>query len=228
VKNVFQFSSSASLERLTGRKASNLESLLDLIKTCSDSSIFYHTFSAFLKLREAQVPYNSDFAIWVARMLNERALAEKLMAIDLSEHNALDSLRNRLVQLIGLHIKEKPLCRKKIADEPFYLHDVTRVVYLTDHFAYDLTSFREVLTKISMYSIYFHYIESRLHSQLMTDDFSAWIEESLEIPPLAEKIRQIDIGAYTLEGLRSRIIQLIDEQLGKGKAKGKSKRKGKR
>ena len=225
MKKVFQFSSSASLERLTGRKASNLKDLLDLIKTCSASSIFYHTFSAFLKLREAQVPYNSDFAIWVARMLNERSLAEKLTAIDLSEHNTLESLRKRLIQLIDHHIKENPLSRKKIADEPFYLHDVTRVVYLTDHFAYDLTSFREVLTKVSMYSVYFHYIESRLHSQLMTDDFSAWIEESLEMPSLAEKIMQIDISVYTLEGLRSRILQLIDGYLEKGKRKGKSKGK---
>ena len=211
MKKVFQFSSSASLERLTGRRASNLKDLLDLIKTCSTSSIFYHTFSAFLKLREAQVPYNSDFAIWVARMLNEQSLAEKLMAVDLSEHNTLESLRKRLIQLIGHHIKENPLCRRKIADEPFYLHDVTRFVYLTDHFAYDLTSFREVLTKVSVYSIYFHFIESRLHSQLMTDDFSAWIEESLEMPLLAQRIQQIDISVYTLEGLRSRIIQLIDE-----------------
>jgi len=64
-----------------------------------------------------------------------------------------------------------------------------------------------------------------LHSQLMTDDFSAWIEESLEMPTLAQKIRQIDISSYTLEGLRSRIIQLIDEFLGRGKRKGKGKRK---
>lgn len=207
---VFQFSSSASLERLTGRRASNLEELLDLIENCSDSAIFYHTFSAFLKLREVQTPFNSDFAIWVARMLNERALAEKLTAIDLSEYNTLESLRNRLIQLVGRHIQENPLCCKKIANEPFYLHDVTRIVYLTDHFAYDLASFRELLTKISIYSIYFHFIESRMQSQLKTDDFSAWIEDNLKMPSLAQKIRQIDISIYTLEGLRSRIVQLID------------------
>jgi hypothetical protein len=211
--NIFQFSSSSSLERLTGRKAYNLEDLLDLIKTCSESSIFYHTFSAFLKLREAQAPFNSDFAIWVDRMLNERALAEKLMAIDLSEYNAIESLRNRLVDIIESHIRENPLCCKRIANEPFYLYDVTRVVYLTDKFAYDLISFRDLLPKISIYSVYFHFIESRLHSRHKTDDFSVWIEESLNMPSLARKIKQIDVSVYTLEGLRSRMIQLIDEYL---------------
>ena len=59
--------------------------------------------------------------------------------------------------------------------------------------------------------MYYHYIESRLHTQLQSDDFSTWIEESLNIPDLAKRIRKIDINVYTLKGLRSRIIQLIDE-----------------
>ncbi len=208
---VFQFSSSASLERLTGRKASNLEELLNMVETCSNSSIFYHTFSALLKLREARVPFNNDFAIWVADMLNEKALAEKLTAVDLSEYNTLESLRNRLVYLIGHHARENPHDCEKKADEPFYLYDVTRVIYLTDNFAYDLASFREMLKKISIYSVYFHFIESRLQSRLKTDDFSAWMEDELRMPSLAKSIRRIDTSVYTLEGLRSRIIQLIDE-----------------
>jgi len=215
VNKVFQFSSSASLEKLTGRKAHNLEGLVDLIRTCSDSSVFYHTFSAFLKLREAQVPYNSDFAIWVARSMNEKGLAEKLMAIDLSEYRTLESLRNRLMDIIENHIQENPSCCKKIADEPFYLYDVMRVVYLTDKFAYDLRSFRDSLASISIYSMYYHFFESRLHTQLESNDFSSWIGESLEMSELADEIRKIDINVFTLEGLRSRIIELIDRHLKK-------------
>jgi hypothetical protein len=209
MSKVFQFSSSASLERLTGRKSHNLEGLMNLIRTCSDSSIFYHTFSAFLKLREAQVPYNSDFAIWVARSMNEMALAEKLMAVDFSEYKTVGSLRSRLVDIIENHIREYPLCCKKVANEPFYLHDVMRVVYLTDKFAYDLRSFRDCLASISIYSVYYHFFESRLDTQLESNDFSTWIGESLGMAELAEKIRRLDISAFTLEGLRSRIIGLI-------------------
>jgi len=213
MSKVFQFSTSASLERLTGRKAHDLEGLMDLIKTCSDSSVFYHTFSAFLKLREAQVPYNSDFAIWVARSMNEMALAEKLMAVDFSEYKTVGSLRARLVDIIENHIRENPLCCKKIANEPFYLHDVMRVVYLTDKFAYDLRSFRDNLASVSIYCVYYHFFESRLDTQLESNDFSTWIGESLGMDALAEKIRRLDISAFTLEGLRSRIIRLIDGYL---------------
>jgi len=213
VGDIFQFRSSASLEKLTGQKAYNLEELLDLIKSCPESSIFYHTFSAFLKMREAHVPYNTDFAIWVARMLNEEALAEKLMAVDLSEYKTLESLRVGLIGIIESYREQKPDAFQKTADEPFYLYDIIRIVYLTDKFAYDLKSFRQLLATVSIHSIYFHFVESRLRTQFQTDDFSTWIEESLSIPPLARRIRKIDVNVYTLEGLRTRILQLIDEHL---------------
>jgi hypothetical protein len=211
--NIFQFSSSASLEKLTGLQAFTLEELLELIRTCPDSAIFYHTFSALLKMREAQTPYNSDFAAWVAQSLNEKALAEKLMAVDLPEHNTIGSLRHRLVQIIEEYREEIPQAFQKRADEPFYLHDILRVVYLTDKFAYDLASFRDQLETISIYSLYFHFIESRLSSGLQTNDFSIWLEESLNLSELARRVTEIDIHAYNLEELRRRIIQRIEEQM---------------
>jgi len=211
---VFQFKSSASLEMLTGRKADTLLELLHLIKTCSASSIFYHTFSAFLKMREARVPYNSDFAIWVSRDLNEIGLAERIMAVDYSEYSTVESLRERLVRILEDYERMKPAAFQKGADEPFYLHDVQRFVYLTDKFAYDLDSFSEVLQGISVYSLYYHFIESRLETKLQSDDFSSWIAESLGLPALARRIRGIDINVHTLEGLRSRILELVHESAG--------------
>jgi hypothetical protein len=209
--DVFQFLSSASLERLTGRKAESLDGLLALIKTCPDTSIFYHTFSAYMKMREIRLPYNNDFTYWISSSLNEKALAEKIMSIDLSEYRTLRSLRMRLIEVIEEYRGRESKAFRKRADDPFYLYDIIRIVYLTDKFAYDLRSFREVLATISIYSIYFHFIECRLEKDLHADDFSTWIESSLNLPDLAQKIKRIDLDAYTMEGLRTRIIQLIDE-----------------
>jgi hypothetical protein len=211
---VFQFLSSASLEKLTGRKAESLDGLLGLIKTCPDTSIFYHTFSAYMKMREIRLPYNNDFTYWISSSLNEKVLAEKIMAIDVSEYNTVGSLRMRLVEIIEEYRRRNSKAFRKRADEPFYLYDIIRVIYLTDKFAYDLRSFREVLATISIYSIYLHFIECRLEKALHIDDFSTWIEYSLGLPDLANKIKTIDLSAYTMEGLRSRIIQLIDEYSG--------------
>jgi hypothetical protein len=210
---VFQFSSSATLEQLTGRKAFNLDDLLGIVKTCSDSSIFYHTFSAFLKMRQAQIPFNSDFAIWVAQQLNEAGLAERLRAVDLTEQVTIQSLRSNLIQIIEAYKEEKPKSFSKTADEPFYLYDVMRMVYLTDKFAYDLASLRDVLKGISIYSIYFHFIESRLYARRRTDDLSIWIETELNLPALAKRIRRIDITVYTIEGMRSKLVEVINAHL---------------
>jgi hypothetical protein len=208
---ILQFRSSASLEVLTGKKANTLPGLLHLIRTCSESSIFYHTFSALQKLREARAPYNSDFAVWVYRSLGENALAEKIMAVDFREYFTVESLRQRLVQIIENHHARKPSAFDKTADDPFYLSDVQRFIYLTDKFAYDLDSFREILPTISRESLYYHFIESRLETKLEADDFSTWMEKGLGLIELANRIRKIDIHVHTLEGLRSRILQIIDE-----------------
>lgn len=210
---VFQFCSSASLEKLTGRKAHNLDELLELVKTCSSSSIFYHTFSAFRKLREVQTPFTNDFAVWIARDLNEEALAEKLLAIDLAEYNTIESLRARILQILEDYRSENPPLFERTAAEPFYLYSLVRFVYLTDKFAYNLSSFRQLLDTISTDSIYYHFIESRLQTQLQTDDFSNWMQENPDYQELAEKIRKIDMNIHTLEELRVRIGETIDKYL---------------
>ncbi len=210
---VFQFCSSASLEKLTGLKAHNLEELLELVKTCSSSSIVYHTFSAFRKLREVHAPYTNDFAVWITRHLREEALAEKLLAIDLAVFNTTESLRSRIVELIEGYRRENPSLFEIRATEPFYLYDVVRFVYLTDKFAYNLSSFRELLDNISIDSIYYHFIESRLYTKFGTDEFSSWIKENQDYGELSKKIKNIDINIYTLEELRARISGIIDEYL---------------
>ena len=214
-EHVFQFSSSASLEKLTGHKAYDLEELLKLVKSCPDSSIFYHTFSAFRELREVHVPYTNGFALWISKHLNDEALAEKLATIDLTEYSTIESLRARIVEMIEAYRSENAAVFKKTANKPFYQLDVNRIVYLTDKFAYDVKSFRELLDTISVDSLYFHFIESRLYTQLQADDFSTWIEKSLGHTDLARKIRTIDINVHTLEELRERIGQIIDEYLKK-------------
>lgn len=213
MRDVLQFRSSASLEVLTGKRAYTLPELLDLIRTCTESSIFNHTFSALHKLREVRAPYNSDFAVWVLRSLGEHALAEKIMAVDFREYSSVESLRQRLVHIIESYRTLKPAAFDKKADDPFFLHDVQRFIYLTDKFAYDLNSFRDILSSISRDSLYYHFIESRLETKLESDDFSTWIEKSLGLAELASRIKRIDIHVHTVEDLRSRIIHMVDEHL---------------
>jgi hypothetical protein len=164
-------------------------------------------------LREVQTPYTNDFAVWIARDLNEEALAEKLLAIDLAEYNTIESLRSRILEILEGYRTESPQSFEKRAAEPFYLYSLVRFVYLTDKFAYNLSTFRQLLDTISTDSLYYHFIESRIQTQLQTDDFSNWMEENPDYQELAEKIRKIDMHIHTLEELRKRIGETIDQYL---------------
>jgi hypothetical protein len=211
--DVFQFNSSAYLEKLTGKRAFTLDALLELIKTCSDTAIFYHTFSALRKLLAVHAPYTNDFAVWVSKQLQEEALSEKLGAINLTEYETIESLRAQLLETISSYRNRNPAAMERQAAEPFFLCDVIRIVYLTDKFAYDLKSFREQLDIVSFESIYYHFIESRLTNPLYQDDFSIWIEQSLQLKKAAAQLRQMDINVFNLPDLRANIIKLLDEHL---------------
>jgi hypothetical protein len=211
-EKVFQFCSSAYLDQLTGKKAHDLEKLLELLRSCSATSIFYHTFSALRRMRPVQAPYNNDFAVWISEHLKEDALAEKLMVIDITCFQDLESLRERIIETIEGYRAEDPEAFKKKSEEAFFLCDVVRFVYLTDKFAYDLKSFAELLDTISVDSLYYHFIESRLHNPDGQDDFSLWMEKAMGKPELAARIRSIDVSIYTLEELRDKIIDLVMEE----------------
>ena len=77
--------------------------------------------------------------------------------------------------------------------------------------AHDLREFVEGLRKVSLGSLYLHVFESRLARG--SNDFSIWIEDSLDEPELAVRIAQLDPYNYSLEDLRSSLIQLIEKRI---------------
>jgi hypothetical protein len=87
------------------------------------------------------------------------------------------------------------------------------VILPTPYVAHDLREFVEVLRKLSLGSLYFHIFESRLRLSRGLNDFSAWLEDSLDERELAQEIARLDPYNYTLEGLRSSLIQLIEKRI---------------
>ena len=65
----------------------------------------------------------------------------------------------------------------------------------------------------SINSIYFHIFESRLRLHRGVNDFSIWFQDGLDERELADKIAVLDPYNYTIEDLRSIIIQLIEERI---------------
>lgn len=216
-KTPFHFYSRVHLKELTGLSAKNVQELAAVLKTAPDSVIYYHTHQ-FLEEHHYLTPEPAnDFALWVRDALSDEVLGERLAAIDTFEFATLGTLRERLVSIIEEHLtlEAQPGNSHRDALEGGEFHFIKSVsaVLPTPYVAHDLRQFVESLRKLSLSSLYFHIFESRLRLSRGLNDFSAWLEDSLDERELAEQIARLDPYNYTLEGLRSALIQLIEKRI---------------
>jgi small-conductance mechanosensitive channel len=212
-KEPFRFQSRTYIKELTGLKAKNLRELVDTLKKVHDSVIFHHTHH-FLEEHHYLIPEPSnDFAVWVNDVLGEEVLGERLASVNTFEFHSLGVLRERIVVIIEEHLAGESNSREAMPGREFRFMKSVSVVISTPYVAHDLREFVEALRKISLGSLYFHVFESRLRLGRGLNDFTIWLQDSLEEAELGEEIARLDPYTYTLEGLRSAFIQLIEKRI---------------
>jgi len=205
----FRFYTRLNLSELTGLKVFNLEGLLERIKDVPESCIYHHT-HRFLQQHQYLSPEPpNDFAYWVTNALGEKALGEELSSIDTVQFSAIDGLRQAFVSVIEKYLKDEPGAKMKLAhrNEAFYFIKSVSFILPTGYEVSDLPEFCRIIENISIDAIYFHIFEARLRIGKKTNDFSYWIENSLGNKKLADSISRLDPYTYTLEDLRSAIIE---------------------
>jgi hypothetical protein len=209
----FRFFDRVHLTELTGIKAKNLKELVDILKNAPDSIVYYHTHH-FLEEHHYLTPEPAnDFAVWVSAVLGDEVLGENLASIDAFGFPALSALRERIVNVIGEYISSGQELRKAPEGREFYFMKWVSVILPTPYAARDLREFVEALRKLRLGSLYFHIFESRLRLGKVTNDFSVWMKDILEEQELAEAIEKVDPYTYTLEGVRSQLIKLVERRI---------------
>ena len=214
-KDPFRFCTRLHLSELTGLRATNLVGLLALIKEVPGSCIYHHT-HRFLQQHQYLSPEPpNDFAYWVAEILGEDELGERLVSIDTMQYSTIRDLRNRIAETIESYLDDNPLAKLKFARVHEEFHFIKSVSFIlpTNYIAYDLKEFAEILKKITIDSIYFHIFEARLRLEKASNDFSFWVENSLKDKKLADKISAFDPYTRTLEDLRMKILQIIERRV---------------
>ncbi|MDP3786555.1 MAG: DUF5752 family protein [Candidatus Omnitrophota bacterium] len=214
-KEPFRFCTRLHLSELTGLRATTLGQFLALIKEVPGSCVYHHT-HRFLQQHQYLSPEPpNDFAYWVADVLGEDELGERLASIDTIQYSTIRSLREKIASTIENYLKDSPLAKLKFARSGEEFHFIKSVSFIlpTNYIAYDLKEFAEVLKKITIDSIYFHIFEARLRLEKPTNDFSFWIENSLGNKELGEDISGFDPYTRTLEDLRNTIIQIIERRI---------------
>ena len=214
-KEPLRFYTRLHLSELTGLRATTLDQLLDLIKKVPGSCIYHHT-HRFLQQHQYLSPEPpNDFAYWVADVLGEDELGERLASIYTMQYSTIRALREKIVVTVEDYLKNNPLAKLKFARQGEEFHFIKSVSFVipTNYVVYDLEGFIEVLKKITIDSIYFHIFEARLRLERQTNDFSNWIETSIGNKELADEISKLDPYTRTLEDLRKTIIRLIEGRI---------------
>lgn len=212
-KKPFYFNTSEHLLRIGREKATNLAGMLEALRRCPPESVFQHTFRTLQEHHFIRHGFSNDFAHWAFASCNEPALAERLAAIDVREFTLLEDLRQSLVSVLEDYVQHNAEAAGRPADEPFYFC-LSDIVVLPSSFVPDtLPGFVDGIKCVSIHSIHHHFIEARLRLKLMSNDFSQWLFEEMNLPDAARAVNRIDIYTNTMEDVRQQIVRIVERAL---------------
>lgn len=211
-KEPFQFYTAAHLTRICNQVARNLQEFVTGLETCSDASIFHHTYQTLGSHHFLTEGFSNDFAQWVLASTNRDALAEQLAALDIRDYVSLPELRRDLVRQVQDYCCQNPDFCAQTALEPFYFCESVETTIPLNFKAENLDEFRDGVAKLSHSSFHFHFIVSRLRLHLRTNDFSRWLADAMEMEKLASYLNNIDIYTNTSDSARAKVLRLIDAQ----------------
>ncbi len=203
----FEFVAASYLIRIRQERAHNLAEMARFLRTCSDESIFYHTFQS-LETHHYSV-FSSDFAQWVHAACNESALAEQLASVDLRGVVSIAELREQLASIMESHLAAHPQSAGRPAFEPFHFCEAVEVTVPLEERAHNLKELAEGIRRLGQHTLSHHFITSRLRLKLETNDFSYWIKNNLGKPELAKQLDSLDFYTNTLDSVRSEMVRLL-------------------
>jgi len=209
----FEFKQCVSILKSTGKKASSLRELRDVLSAISEDSIFHHTYQYFLKGHILE--YTNDFAHWAGESLEERALSEHLSSIDPYDFSSIAELRKRLLKAIDDYLDMFPEPRGAMAGDEFYFNQTMTLTFPAGVRVRNLAEFLIAIKYIDAGCIYYHFYEARVRLGSGVDDFSAWIQNVLLKKEIADRVRTIDPFMHSVEGIREHIIEVVEEAVKK-------------
>ncbi len=209
----FQFVTASYLTHICPQRAGTLAELRDGLESCTDASIFYHTFQSLGRYHFLTEGFSNDFAQWVLAACNRAELAERLANLDIRDYLSLAELRSDLRRVVAEYCQAHSSQSEQGAFEPFHFCESVEVFVPLGREARTLEEFRQGLESLSHASFHFHFIASRLRLHLRTNDFSLWLAGSLGLESLAHRAARIDVYTNTLESARAKLLALVDREL---------------
>lgn len=218
MQDPFALKDCALITIATGERAHNLRELRDRLLNADRSIMYYHFWDTLLRPRFVDPEYQNDFASWAHHELHDLRLAEKLSIIDPSDFKLMDNLRQEVIDVIEERMDENGFGRLVEAEHPFFFIQSQVVIFDTDLRFTTPKELAEYVPKMSLSSIFYHFIDSRRRTVSNENDFSEWLrnfEKSCCV--LAREINTIDPYFNSLTELRDQLAAVFENYLTEGR-----------
>src|SRR5260370_22997824 len=185
-----------------GRRARTLDELLRAVAVVPADSVGFHMHREFLAYKFAYTEFPNDFAYWVAKIVGDEILGEKLANLRVFKHRSLEGVRRELAHLIGEHLLQFPDAAKQVAPpgREFHFTFARSVIMDCNRTARSLEELIAAIAEVEASSLYFHLFETRFSGgQGRDNDFAEWLRSSLANEELAARIANIDPYMFSLE-----------------------------
>ncbi len=194
----------------TGIRAQNLRELRNGLMHAAPSSIYHHFWGRFLRAQFDEPEYNNDFASWVYHALNERALAERLSAVNPANFGDFASLRGELVEVIESRLDLDDHVPWARGDQQFQFIQSQIIVLETGFSLEDPLSMAAAMGVMAPGSIYYHFIDARRRTPGHDNDFSRWLTGfGAKWETAREALRAIDPYFSSLAELREGLTDVM-------------------
>lgn len=192
----------------TGKKAQNLKEMREHLLNIHLGSVYHHFWGRLLSPRFDEPEYNNDFAEWVHRALQDNILAERLSVIDPDPFINLESLRRELLEVIDQRLDEIETVTWTKPEMQFHFIRAQMVVFDTRGKIDEPEELVEAVSKMSVGSIFYHFIDARRRSPEIMDDFRTWLRSCGE-DDLCAQVAEVDPYFCSLVELRTELTNLF-------------------
>ncbi len=192
--------------------AMNLRELRERLGICPIECLQHHFCEPVLRATFDDPEFRNDFAVWAARDLRDRHLAERLGAVNPYQFEDFHSLRGQVLEIVDDHLNELPIIPWAPRGSEFRFMRSVTIVFDTDMTFRTVGDLARGISDMTTSSIFFHFVAANLRPPRNADDFSVWLSEFGEpAEPMVKTLRSLDFYYLTLNELKAEITAALNQ-----------------
>lgn len=204
----FEVKDCTLITRMAGvDSAMTLRELRERVTVCPVECLFHHFCETVLRPTFDDPEFRNDFAVWAARNLRDRVLAERLGILNPYAFNNFEELREAVIDTIDDRMSELPTIPTVKRGEDFQFMQAATVVFTLDWQIEGPNQLPAAIPRMTNNSIYYHFIEARRRTEGGIDDFTAWLQDCQNgHDEMIQALSEIDFYYMTLTELKDSLI----------------------